>query len=126
MINWIVVLGIAIIIVVIGSTGRIPFTERKLATTEETRAKFAEDNTPTYTRAQAISFIEDYLRESCEFGEKYLLNVDRFEANWIRAPWADDYYVRGDREWTVSDPMTGAFWRVYEDTLDIITVRGDC
>ena len=126
MIKWIVVLGVAIIVVVIGSVGRIPFTEQKLATTEETRAKFAEDNTPTYTRLQAISFIEDYLRESCESGEKYLLNVGSFEARWTRAPWADDYHVRDDREWTVSDPLTGAFWRLYENTLNIITVRGDC
>ena len=42
------------------------------------------------------------------------------------APWADDYHVRDDREWTVSDPLTGAFWRLYENTLNIITVRGDC
>ncbi|MCH8310544.1 MAG: hypothetical protein IIB17_08625 [Chloroflexi bacterium] len=126
MTKWIVVFGIATIIVVIGSVGRIPFTERKLSTTEETRAQFAEDNTPTYSRVQAISFIKDYLRTNCEFGEKYLANADRFEAKWIRLPWADDYYVRGDREWTVSDPMTNAFWRLYEDDLNIITVRGDC
>lgn len=124
--KWIIVLGIAIIIVVIGSVGRIPFTEREQATTEETRAKSADYNTPTYTRLQAISFIEAHLRTSCEFGEKYLGNIGSLEAKWICAPWADDHHVRGDREWTVSDPLTGSFWRLYENTLEIVTVRGDC
>ncbi|HBJ30274.1 MAG TPA: hypothetical protein DDY93_02775 [Dehalococcoidia bacterium] len=126
MIKWLVVFGIAFIIVLVGSVGRVPFSERKLATSEETRAKFAEENTPTYTRQQVVSFIEDYLRTSCESGEKYLRNIDSFEAKWTRSPRNDDHHKRDVREWTVSDPITSSFWRLYENTMEIVTVRADC
>jgi hypothetical protein len=126
LVNWIIVFGIAVIIVAIGSVGRIPFTEKQLSTTEETRDQFAIDNTPTYTRQQAISIIEDFLKTDCLSGAKYLTNVDVFEASWIREPWTDDHNERASREWSVNDPMTGGFWRMYEDTLEIVTIRGNC
>ena len=44
----------------------------------------------------------------------------------MRQPRSDDHYERGDREWTVSDPLTSAFWRLYEDNLEIVDVIGDC
>jgi hypothetical protein len=126
LVNWIIVLGVAVIIVVIGSVGKIPFTDKQLATTEETRVQFEIDNTPTYTRQQAISIVEDFLKTDCESGAKYLLNVDVFEASWIREPWTNDHNQRAGREWSVNDPMTGGFWRMYEDTLEIVTIRGNC
>ena len=124
--NWVVILGIVALIVLIGSVGRIPFSERQLATSEETRAAAKADQAPRYTRAQAISLVEKHIRENCRSADKYLPNVTRMEANWIREPWSDDYYVRGDHEWTVADPLTGAFWRLYEDTDEIVAVIGDC
>ena len=126
MTKWIIVLGIAVVLVLIASVGRIPFTERKLATSEETRAAAAAENTPKYTRSQAISLVAEHIRENCTSADKYLPNVTRMEASWLRVTWTDDYYERGDREWTVADPFTGAFWRLYEDTGEIITVFGDC
>jgi len=124
--KWLVVIGFAVLLVLIGSTGRIPFTQLKLATSEETRARVEAENTPTYTRQQAISFVEQHIRDNCVSADKYLPNVARMEAKWIRRPWADDHHKREDHEWTVTDPLTGAFWRFYEDTGVIIAVRGDC
>ena len=126
MTKWIVVFGIAIIVVAIGSVGRIPFTDKQLATTEETRNQFAIDNAPTYTRQQAISIVGEFLKTDCQSGAKYLSNIDVFEASWIREPWTDDHNERSGREWSVTDPMTGGFWRMYEDTLEIMTIRGNC
>ncbi len=126
MIKWIVVLGVAVGLVLIASVGRVPFTERKLATSDETRAAAAADNTPKYTRSQAISLVADDIRENCRDADKYLPHVPRMEASWLRITWTDDYYERGDREWTVTDPLTGAFWRLYEDTGAIISVFADC
>ena len=126
MTKWIVVLGGAVVLVLIASVGRIPFTERKLATSEETRAAAAADNTPKYTRSQAISLVAEHIRENCRSADKYLPHLTQMEASWLRVTWTDDYYERGDREWTVADPLTGAFWRLYEDTDAIITVFGDC
>ena len=70
--KWIIVLGIAVALVLIASVGRIPFTERKLATSEETRAAAAVANTPKYTRSQAISMVEEHIRENCRSADKYL------------------------------------------------------
>ena len=124
--KWVYVLGVAVIIVLIGSVGRIPFSERKLATSEETRAAAAADQTPKYTRVQAISLVEKHIHENCNSADKYLPHVSQMEAIWVRETWTNDHHERGDREWTVSDPLTGAFWRMYEDTGAIITVFGDC
>ena len=124
--NWVIILGIAALIVLIGSVGRIPFSERQLATSEETRAAAKADQAPRYTRAQAISLVEKHIRENCSSAEKYLPHISQMEATFIREPWTNDFYERGDREWTVSDPFTRGLWRMYEDTDEIITVFGDC
>ena len=60
--KWLIVLGVAVLIVLIGSVGRIPFSERQLATSEETRAAAKADQAPRYTRAQAISMVEKHIR----------------------------------------------------------------
>ncbi len=124
--KWLIVLGVAVLIVLIGSVGRIPFSERQLATSEETRAAAKADQAPRYTRAQAISMVEKHIREKCSSADKYLPHVRQMEATFIRETWTNDFYERGDREWTISDPLTGALWRMYEDTNAIITVFGDC
>ena len=122
--KYVLVFGIAIAILVIASVGRIPGTERQLATSEETRAAATLANTPKYTRQQAISMVADHIRESCDTPDKYLSHIDKFTATWLREPRTDDFYERGKREWTVNDPLTGAIWRLYEDSGDIRSVIG--
>ena len=124
MLKYIIVFGIAIAILLIASVGRIPFTERQLATSEETRTAAAIANTPMHERQEAIAMVADFIRDSCGDPDRYLDNVDRFDANWLLHPRTDDYYERGQREWTVTDPYTGAFWRLYEDTGEIRSVVG--
>lgn len=124
MLKYIIVFSVAIAILVIASVGRIPGTERQLATSEETRAAATLANTPMYTRQQAISLVGEHIRASCETPDEYLSHADKFTATWLRQPRTDDYYIRGMREWTVTDPLTGAFWRLYEDTGEIRSVVG--
>ncbi len=124
--KWIIVIGIGIAIVVIASTGRIPGTERQLALSEDTRTAAAIAHTPTYTRIEAIGFVERHIRENCAAADKYLPNIAGFEATWMRNPRTDDHHERRDREWTVTDPATSAMWRLYEDDLEVIDVLGDC
>ncbi|MXY21000.1 MAG: hypothetical protein F4Y49_06655 [Dehalococcoidia bacterium] len=124
MLKYVIVFGAAIAILVIASVGRIPGTERQLATSEETRAAATLANTPTYTRHQAISMVADYIRESCATPDEYLSHLDRFTATWLRQPRTNDFYERDMREWTVSDPLTGAFWRLYEDSGEVRSIIG--
>ena len=122
--KYVLVFGVAIAILVIASVGRIPGTERQLATSEETRAAAAQSNIPKYTRQQAISMVADHIRESCATPDAYLSHLDKFTATWLREPRTNDFYERGMREWTVNDPLTGAFWRLYEDSGEIRSVIG--
>ena len=124
MLKYVIVFGAAIAILVIASVGRIPGTERQLATSEETRAAATLANTPTYTRHQAISMVADHIRESCATPDEYLSHLDRFTATWLRQPRTNDFYERDMREWTVSDPLTGAFWRLYEDSGEVRSIIG--
>ena len=41
-------------------------------------------------------------------------------------PRTDDHHVRGVNEWTINDQSSGAMWRFYEDTGEIVTVLGNC
>ena len=124
MLKYIVVFGIAIAVLIVASVGRIPGTERQLATSDETRAAAQLANTPTYTRQQAISMVGDHIRENCEDADKYLASYDKFSATWLRQPRTNDHYEREMREWTITDPVTGAFWRLYEDTGQIRSIIG--
>ncbi|MDP7302313.1 MAG: hypothetical protein QGG09_04385 [Pirellulaceae bacterium] len=126
MVNWLIVIGIGVVVVGFASIGRLPFTERKLATTEETRTAVAFDSIPKFDRQQAISLVADDIRANCRSADKYLPNTGRFEATWMRVTWTDDHHQRGDREWTVTDPLTHAKWRMYEETGEVIEVLGDC
>jgi hypothetical protein len=97
LVKWIIVLVVGIAVILIGSAGRIPFTDISLALSEE-----------------------------CANGSEYLLNKHRFDATWMRMPRTDDHHVRGMNEWTINDQSSGAMWRFYEDTGEIITVLGHC
>lgn len=124
MLKYAIVFGVAIAILVIASVGRIPGTERQLATSEETRATATLANTPKYTRQQAISMVAEHISESCATPDEYLSHIDKFTATWLREPRTDDFYEREMREWTVNDPLTGAFWRLYEDSGEIRSIIG--
>lgn len=124
--KWLILIGVGIAIVIIASTGRIPGTGRQLAVSDETRTQAAIDHTPKYTRQEAIDIVADHVRETCAAADRYLTNLAKFEARWMRQPRTDDHHERGYREWTVTDPLTGAYWRMYEDNLEIVDVIGDC
>ena len=124
--KWLILIGVGVAIVIIASTGRIPGTGRQLAVSDETRTAAAIAHTPKYTRQQAIGMVAEHIRETCAAADEYLANREGFEARWMRQPRTDDHHERGYREWTVTDPLTGAYWRMYEDNLEIVDVIGDC
>ena len=124
--KWLILIGVGVAIVIIASTGRIPGTGRQLAVSDDTRTRAAIALTPTYSRQKAIEIVADHVRENCAAADRYLANLDGFEANWMRQPRTDDHHERRYREWTVTDPLTGAYWRMYEDNLEVVDVIGDC
>ena len=126
MTKYIVVIGVAVILVVIGSAGKIPGVDRSIAVSQETREAAELERAPAFSRTQAIALVEEYLRTDCELSDKYLPNLSRFEATFINHPWSDDHYKREDKEWTVVDPMTGGIWRLSEGTRVIRMIRGRC
>ena len=126
MLKWFIVGAIAVAVVLIGSYGRIPFTKLSLATSEETQAEAIAANTPRKPRSEALFQVRKFLEEECVNGEMYLKNAHRFEAVWMRMPWTHDHHYREGHEWTVTDQASGAFWRYYEDTGKIVSVKADC
>ena len=70
--------------------------------------------------------VVDHIRKNCRDADKYLPNSSRFEVKWMRQPHTNDHHERRMREWTVTDPITGAYWRLYEDTGEVVTVIGVC
>ena len=126
MLKYIVVFGIAMAIFLVFATGDIPFMERNYATSEETRAAAQAANVPKYSRQQAIALVEEDISANCPAANEYLPHVSNFEATWMRQPRTDDHHERGYREWTVTDPLTGAYWRLYEDNNEVVAVIGNC
>jgi hypothetical protein len=124
--KWAIVIGIGIAIVVIASSGRIPGTGRQLAVSDDTRTASAIAHTPKYERQKAISLVGDYIQQNCQVADKYLQNLDKFKGTWMRQPRVDDHNERGLREWTIRNPITGAFWRLYEDNDEIVDILSDC
>lgn len=124
--KWVIVIGIGIAIVVIASAGRIPGTGKQLAVSDETRTAAAIAHTPKYERQEVIARVSDYIRENCSVADKYLVNLDKFEATWMRQPRVNDHNFRNLREWTVREPISGAFWRMYEDSDEIVEILSDC
>lgn len=126
MLKWVIVLVLGVAVILVGSAGRIPFTDKSLALSKETRLKAEAEHTPSLSRSEALSRVKTYLVEDCVNGPDYLLNKHRFDATWMRLPRTDDHHVRGMNEWTINDQSSGAMWRFYEDTGEIVTVLGDC
>ena len=126
MTKYVVVIGVAVILVVIGSTGKIPWVERSISVSQETRESSATATAPEYTRLEAIALVEEYLRTDCEFRDRYLPNLSRFEATFIYHPFTSDHYQREDKEWTIVDPISGGIWRLPEATGAIRMIRGSC
>ena len=126
MLKWFIVGAIAVAIILVGSYGRIPFTEISLATSAETQATAVAENTPRKPRSEALFQVRKFLEEECANGDMYLKNAHRFEAVWMRRPWTNDHHYREGHEWTVTDQLSGAFWRYYEDTGEIVSVKADC
>ncbi len=126
MVKYIVVIGVAVLLVVIGSAGKIPWVERTIAVSQETRESTAADTAPDLTRPEAISLVADFLRADCELRDRYLPNLSRFEATFLSHPFTSDHYQREDKEWTIVDPMSGGIWRLAETTGEIRMIRGSC
>ena len=125
-VKWAIAIGIVLVAIVIASQGRIPGTGRQLAVSDETRTAAAIAHTPKYERKEVIARVSDYIRDNCPVADKYLVNLDKFEATWMRQPRVNDHNFRGFREWTVREPITGAFWRLYEDNDEIVEIQSEC
>ena len=123
---WVLFIGGAILLVLVGSGVRVPGLERKIAVSQETRDAAATANAPTLSRAQAIERIREYLRTECSNGAAYLEDEPGFTAVFLSNPRTDDHHERGNREWQVTHTPTDDFWRLYEGTGEIVTVIGDC
>lgn len=134
MFQWGLVLVAATAIIFIGASANIPFFERtNYATSVQTREDFKTANTPDLSRSQAIADVKMFISENCTNGDEYLSGLPPFEATWRRQPWANDFHDRLTHEWTVRDPITNNFWRLYEDSGFIVskfgtanTVLSDC
>ena len=123
---WILFIGGAIFLILVGSGVRVPGLERKIAVSDETRDALATANAPTLSRAQAIERVRDFLRSECSNGTAYLEGDPQFTAVFMNSPVTDDHHVRGKKEWTVIHTPTDDFWRFYEGTGEIVTVLGEC
>lgn len=123
---WVLFIGAAIFLVLVGSGVRVPGLERQIAVSKETRDAAATANAPTLSRAEAIGRVREYLRTECSNGAEYLEGNPQFTAVFLSNPRTDDHHVRGQREWQVIHTPTDDFWRLYENTGEIITVKGEC
>ena len=125
MFHWGVVLIFATAVIFIGASANIPFFERtNYATTPETREAFRVSNTPDMSRTEAISAVKTFISDSCNPGDTYLSELPPFEATWKRQPGGNDFHQRLVHEWTVKDPLTNNFWRLYEDSGFIVSKFG--
>ena len=125
-IMWVLFIGGAILLVLVGSGVRVPGLERKIAVSDETRDAAATANAPTISRQDAIERVREFLQSDCSNGAAYLENDPGFTAVFMSSPVTDDHHVRGTMEWTVIHTPTGDRWRLYEGTGEIITVLGKC
>ena len=123
---WVLFIGGAIFLVLVGSGVRVPGIERQIAVSKETRDAAATANAPTLSRAEAIERVREFLRTGCSNGPAYLEGDPQFTAVFMNSPVTDDHHVRGKKEWTVIHAPTDNFWRLYEGTGEIVTVIGEC
>ena len=123
---WVLFIGGAIFLVLVGSGVRVPGLERQIAVSKETRDAAATANAPTLSRAAAIERVREFLRTECGNGAAYLEGNPQFTAVFMSSPVTDDHHKRGKMEWTVIHTPTDDYWRLYEGTGEIITVLGEC
>jgi len=123
---WMFFIGGSVFLVLVASGVQVPGLERKYATSEETRDAAATANAPTISRGEAIERIREFLRTECSNGAEYLEGDPQFTAVFLSNPRTDDHHERGDREWQVTHAPTDDFWRLYETTGEIVTVKGEC
>ena len=123
---WAAFIGFGVFLVLVASGVKVPGIERQIAVSKETRDAAATANAPTMPRAEAIERVREYLRNECANGAEYLEGDPQFTAVFMASPVTDDHHVRGKMEWTVIHTPTDDFWRLYEGTGEIVTVKGDC
>lgn len=123
---WVAFIGFGVFIVLVASGVRVPGIERQIAVSQETRDAAATANAPTLSRAMAIERVRDFLRNECSNGAEYMEGDPQFTAVFMASPVTDDHHERGKMEWTVIHTPTDDFWRLYEGTGEIITVKGKC
>ena len=123
---WLFFIGGSIFLVLVASGVQVPGLERQYAISEETRNAVATANAPTISRADAIERVREFLRTECSNGAEYLEGEPQFTAVFLSNPRTDDHHERGDREWQVTHAPTDDFWRLYETTGEIVTVKGEC
>lgn len=120
--KWIFVIIFTVSVLLIGAAGKIPFFDRtNYPTSEERRTKFQVENTPAFGRAEAIALVTEFILLNCDNGTSYIESNPRFDAIWMRNPFLNDHNIRSPHEWTITDPVSGTFWRFYEDTYEIVT-----
>ena len=95
MLKWFIVGAIAVAIILVGSYGRIPFTEISLATSAKTQATAVAENTPRKPRSEALFQVRKFLEEECSNGDMNndgSINIQDIISlvNWILA---DTSYV---------------------------------
>ena len=123
---WVAFIGVGVFLVLVASGVQVPGIERKIAVSKETRDAAATANAPTLSRADAIERVREFLRRECSNGAAYLEGNPQFTAVFLSNPRTDDHHERSDREWQVTHTPTDDFWRLYEDTGEIVTVIGQC
>ena len=123
---WLLFIGGGVFIVLVASGVQVPGLERQHAVSQETRNAWSTARAPTLSRAEAIERVREYLRTECSNGTAYLEGNPQFTAVFNWNPRTDDHHVRGEMEWSVTHTLTDDFWRFYEGTGEIITVKGEC
>lgn len=123
---WALFIGIGVFLVLVASGVRVPGLERQIAVSQETRDAAATANAPTLSRAEAIERVREFLRTECSNGAAYLDGNPHFTAVFLSNPRTDDHHERDEKEWQVTHAPTDDFWRLYEGTGEIITVKGEC
>ncbi len=123
---WLLVIGVSVLLVLVGSGVRVPGLERQIAVSKETRDAAATARAPTMTRGEAIEAVRQFILSDCSDAQRYLASSPPFEATFMSAPVTNDHHERGNMEWTVDDPLTNNKWRLYEMTGEVIHVLGEC
>ena len=112
---WVLFIGGAVLLVLIGSGVRVPGLERKIAVSDETRDAAATANAPTISRQDAIERVREFLQSDCSNGAAYLENDPGFTAVFMSSP----VYRRPSRAW-----HNGVDCDSHADRRPLAAVRG--